>query len=160
MNMLILYATKHGAAHETAQRIASRINSATCHATLHDLKQSGIPSLAGFDCVIIGSSVYTGTIHKEAKAFLSHNADALLGKRLGLFLCGMEAGGEQEYFKSNFSPDILQAARAAVFMGGIFDPAKTGAIGRFIMKAVTKQSGYTDTIDDVKIAQFAQAMIA
>ena len=154
MKTLILYATKHGAAREISQRIANKISDAT----LHDLKQGGIPSLAGFDCVIIGSSVYVGSIHKEAKAFLSQNASVLRGKRLGLFVCGLEPNHEQEYFSSNFSQELLKAAKATSFMGGIFDPKKAGAMERFIMKVLAKMSGYTNTIDDGKIAQFAEVL--
>ena len=152
---LILYATKHGAAREIAQRIARLIDGSV----LHDLKQGGVPPLAEYDCIIIGGSVYAGMLRKEAKTFLPQNADALRGKRLGLFLCGMDASREQAYFKANFPPDILQAAKAASFMGGIFDPKKAGVMGRLIMKAVAKQAVYTDTIDDGKIKQFTEDML-
>jgi hypothetical protein len=43
-------------------------------------------------------------------------------------------------------------------IGGIFDPKKAGIIGQFIMKAVAKQSEYSDTIDDSKIVQLVEAM--
>ena len=154
MKTLILYATKHGAAREVAQRIAKLIDGAV----LHDLKQGDVPSLTEYDCIIIGGSVYAGMLRKEAKTFLAQNADALRDKRLGLFLCGMNATQEQEFFKANFSPDILQSAKAASFMGGIFDPKKAGAMGRFIVKVAAKQSEYIDSIDNKKIKQFAEAM--
>lgn len=156
MKTLILYATKHGAAREAARRIADKIDGAV----LHYLKQGGVPPLAGFDCVIIGSSVYVGSFRKEAKTFLAQNAEVLRSKRLGIFLCGMDASQEQAYLKANVPPDILQTAKGACFLGGIFDPKKAGAMGRFIMKAVAKQSEYTDTIDNEKIAQFAEGMRA
>jgi menaquinone-dependent protoporphyrinogen oxidase len=154
MKTLILYATKHGAAHEIARRIASKINGAI----LHDLKQGGIPSLSDFDSVIIGSSVYAGAVRKEVKTFLSQNTGALRGKKLGLFLCGLDISKEEEYFNANFSPDILQAAEAKSFLGGIFNPKKAGFIERMIMKAVTKQSEYIDDIDDKRLALFAEVM--
>jgi len=154
MKTLILYATKHGAARDIAERIAKKISGAT----LHDLKKGGAPALSEFDCVIVGSSIYVGTIRKEAKSFLSQNADDLKSKKLGLFLCGMEPKQEQECFKSNFSQDILQAAKATVFPGGIYDPKKVGVAERFIMKVVAKMSGYTDSVDDGKIAHFVKKM--
>jgi menaquinone-dependent protoporphyrinogen oxidase len=154
MKTLILYATKHGAAREIAQRIAKNLEGAV----IHDLKQGGVPAISQFDCVIIGSSVYAGSIHKEAKTFLSQNADGLLGKRLGLFLCGMDESSETSVFEKNFLPAILQAAKAAHFLGGVFDPQKAGVMGRLIMKAVTKQTAYLNTISDEKIKQFMEAM--
>ena len=157
MKTLILYATKHGAASEVAQRIAKLIDGAV----LRDLKRDGIYDkaiLAKFDCIIIGSSVYAGMIRKEAKTFIGRTSDALQKKKLGLFLCGMDASQEQAFFKANFPAEILQAAKAASFMGGIFDPKKAGVMGRIIVKAAAKQSEYTDSIDDEKIKQFAEVM--
>ena len=155
MKTLILYATKHGAAHEIAQRIAEIIGGAA----VHDLRTNGAPAVSEFDCVIIGSSVYVGSIHKEAKAFLTKNADSLSGKTLGLFLSGLEADKEETLFKSNFSADILNMVKAKSFLGGIFDPKKAGVFERFVMKAAAKQSAYISTISDEKIRQFAEAMV-
>ena len=156
MKTLILYSTKHGAAREIARRIADRIDGAV----VYDLKQGGIPSITEFDCVIIGSSLYAGMIRKEAKAFMLQNADILRGTKLGLFLSGIEASQEKEYFKSNFLPDILKEAKAASFLGGIYDPIKAGMIERLIMKAAAKRSEYLNYIDDEKIERFALDMKA
>lgn len=156
MKTLILYATKHGAAAEIAKRIAEKIDGAV----IHDLKQNNIPDLAGFDCVIVGSSVYAGMFRKEAKAFLSQNTEVLRQKKLGLFLSGMSSGEEQKIFADNVPKDLLESARTTVMPGGIFDPKKAGFIARLIMKAVTKQSGYVDTIDNGKIKDFAEVMKA
>jgi len=156
MRTIILYATKYGAAGEIARRIADRIKgSVVC-----DLKRSSIPGLADFDCVIFGSSLYVGAIRKEAKAFLAqeHNAAVLREKKLGLFLSGMEEGAEKKFFEANFPAEILQAAKAVRFLGGVFDPRKAGIVERFMVKIATKRSGYISTIDDGRIEQFVQAM--
>ena len=153
MKTLILYATKHGAARQIAQRIAGMMQDAE----LCDLKQAGIPSLESYDSVIIGSSLYAGMIRKETKAFLRLNGDKLLGKRLGLFVSGLDGSGEKRYFETNFPQDILQAAVEKRFLGGIFDPKKAGVMGRLIMRMVTKQAVYTDTISDDAVKRFAAA---
>ena len=154
MKTLILYATKHGAARITAERIAQKIPGAVCH----DLKQANIPTLADFDCVIFGSSINVGSIRKEAKAFLAQNADCLKEKKLGLFLCGLQENEEKQFFASNFPPDILTAAKATAFLGGIFDPKKAGFMERVIIKAVAKLPEYADRIDNAKIERFAEIM--
>ena len=156
MKTIILYASKRGAAAEIARRVAEKIGGAA----LHDLKKGGVPSIGEFDCVIVGGSLYVGMIRKEAKAFVARNADALRGKKLGLFLSGLEADKEKEYFDANFPADILRAAKAAGFLGGIFDPQKAGFVERLVMKAVAKQSAYVNTIDDSKIDQFVKALKA
>jgi len=152
MKTLILYAGKHGAAAEIARRIASNLP----EAATHDLGRGDAPDLGGFGCVIVGSAIYAGMIRREARAFAAQNAQALQGKTLGLFLSGMDASQEGTCFAANFPPELLRAAKATAFPGGIFDPKKAGVMGRLIMKAATKQSGYTNSIDDGKIARFAE----
>ena len=156
MKTLILYASKHGATAEIARRIAGIVTGAA----IHDLGQGNAPDLGGFDCVIIGSSIYAGMIRKQAKAYLAQNAEILGEKRLGLFLCGMDGVREKEYFEANFPPALKEHAKATAFLGGIFDPKKAGAAGRLIMKAAAGQSGYADTIDDEKIKRFAEEMFS
>ena len=156
MKTIILYATKHGAAAEIAQKIADKITGAV----IVNLKEKEIPSLSDFDCVILGSSVYAGNILKEAKAFLAKNESVLLEKKIGLFLCGIGAEGKETYLNNNFSVNILQAAKSKKFLGGIFDPKKANGFERFIIKIVTKKSEYINTISDRKIEQFAETMKA
>ena len=154
MKTLILYAGKHGAAAEIARRIASKM----AEAATHDLARGDAPDLGGFGCVIVGSAIYAGMIRREAKAFAAQNAQALRGKTLGLFLSGMDPSQESTCFAANFPPELLRAAKATAFLGGIFDPKKAGMVGRLIMKAATKQSGYINSIDDNKITRFAEIM--
>ena len=156
MKTLIVYASKYGAAAEIARRIADRIKGAV----VHDLKKGGVPPLDGFDCVIMGSSVYVGKIRKEAKTFLSKNSDALLKKKLGLFLSAMETSEEKACLEANFPLKILEAAKKAVILGGIWDPKKASAFDRFLLKMAGKKASYISTIDDAKIQQFVDAMNA
>ena len=154
MKTLILYATKHGAAAEIARRISEKIDGAA----IHDLKQGGVPPISDFGCVIIGSSIYAGAIRKEAKAFMSKNAEALRGMKFGIFISCLETDKEKEFLDANFQADVLQAAKSASSLGGVFDPAKAGAFERFIIKLIKKGLKHINTIDDDKIAQFAEEM--
>jgi len=156
MKTLILYATKYGAAAEIAKRIASQLD----NAITHDLKQESIPNLKEYDCVIVGSSIYAGTFRKEAKAYLAQNADELSKKKLGLFICSIGDGNDDEVFINNVPDEVLQAAVTKASLGGAFDPKKANFLERLIMKAVAKQSGYVDKINDEKISKFAEAMNA
>jgi len=154
MKTLILYATKHGTTHEIARRIAGQ----TGDATVHNLKQRGAPALDSFDRIIIGGSIYAGMMRKEAKTFLSRNADVLRRKELGLFLCCLDAYKQKEYFDTNIPSELLQSAKATAFLGGIFDPEKSSFMERFIMKLAAKQPKYINNIDDVEIRSFVERM--
>ena len=150
MKSLILYASKYGATHE----IAKRIQNALGEGVLHDLGQRTLPDLAEFDCVIVGSSVYAGVARKEAKAFLNQYKDVLVGKKLGLFLSGLQKGGGEKALQANFPPELLESAKGAALLGGVFDPEKANAVERAIIKVISKKSGYIQAINDEAIAQF------
>ena len=152
MKTLILYASKYGGTKEIARRIAGKLE----NAVVFDLKGENPPSLSDFDCVIIGSSVYAGSIRKEARAYMSQYALALGEKTLGLFLSGFAEN--KSCFEQNFPPDILRAAKATAFLGGVFDPEKAGMLERFIVRIVVKQTQYADRIDDEKINGFVEAI--
>ena len=148
MKTLILYATKYGAAAEIANRIAKRIDGAV----VHDLKSGNIPAIEGFDRIILGSSVYAGSVRKEAKVFAANNAAALANKTVGLFISGFVE--DDKYYATNYPKILLDRVKVKGFLGGIFDPAKAGAMERFITKLVMKQSGYINRIDDAAIDKF------
>jgi menaquinone-dependent protoporphyrinogen oxidase len=157
MNTLILYATKYGAAQEIAQRIKNRMD----NAVLHNMKDKNIPEFDKFDCVVIGSSLYAGSIRKEAKRFMALYADSLKGKKIGLFLSGIggrDEKSERTYINNNFPDVILKASKVSFVLGGVFDPKKAGFFERLIMRIITKTPDYINTISDKKIALFAEAL--
>jgi menaquinone-dependent protoporphyrinogen oxidase len=157
MNTLILYATKYGATQEIAQRIKNRMD----NAVLHNMKDKKNPEFDKFDCVVIGSSLYAGSIRKEAKKFMALYADNLKGKKIGLFLSGIggrDEKSERTYINNNFPDVILKASKVSFVLGGAFDPKKAGLFDRIIMRIVTRKSGYIDTISDKKIALFVEAL--
>ena len=150
MKTLILYASKYGATGEIARRIAEKMP----EATVCNIKTDKIPQLSKFDCIIIGSSLYAGMIRKEAKEYITQNTTELCKKKFGLFLSGFEPTNEKIYFTNKFSGELLEAATATAFLGGIFDPEKVGFPGRFIVKKIAKQSDYLNNISNDKISSF------
>jgi len=155
MKTLIVYATKYGATQKISEGIASRIDSAE----LHDINSNAKVSLADYDCVIIGSPLTAGMIRKEIKEFAGKNINELKSKRLGIFVSGLQESGEAEYLRKNFPPDLLAAAKAKAFLGGIFDPEKCGRLARIAIKAASKLDKYTSTIDEEKIDRFTRQLV-
>lgn len=154
MKTLIVYATKHGAAKEIAEKIAEKIPGST----VCDLRGGNIPAISDFDCIIVGGSVYAGSIRKDAKDFVKHHAGALKLKKIGLFVSGMAKGESEQTFSANFPIDVVAAAKVKANLGGIFNPEKAGGFDKIVMKVVTKQSGYMSTISDEQIEKFVEAL--
>jgi len=153
MKTIVICASKYGAAEIAAQKIADKINGAV----VHNLNKGGVAP-AEYDCVIIGGSIYAGRIRGEVKKFVKQNTAVLMQKKLGLFISAMESKNEKQYLESNFPPELLRTAKATCCAGGIFDPKKAGFFDRVVMKIVAKKLVYINTIDDEKIARFAEAM--
>ena len=154
MKTLVLYGSKYGGAAQIAKRIAGGMGDAG----VWDLKADGAPALEGVGRVIIGGSLYAGRVRKEVKTFITAHQEVLKGKEVGLFLSGMDGKSTEGYFSSNFPAWLLAQAKAKAFLGGIFDPGKTGGFDRFVMGLVAKHKGYVDTIDDEGIGLFVKAM--
>jgi len=154
MKALIVYATKHGATKQIAEQLAEYLGGAD----LVDVGAGETASLTEYDCVLLGSPLTAGSIRKEVGAFVRQHAGELGGKRLGLFVSGLQGEDEDSYFQQNFPPELLAAARAKAFLGGVFDPAKCGFVARKIIKAASKLEGYTNTIDPARVEAFAREL--
>ena len=152
MKTLIVYATKYGATKQIAEQLAEYLGGAD----IVDVGKGETASLTEYDCIVLGSPLTAGSIRKEVGAFVRQHAGELGGKRLGLFISGLQGEEEESYFRQNFSPELLAAARAKAFLGGVFDPAKCGFVARKIIKAVAKLEGYTNTIDPARVEAFAR----
>ena len=150
MKTLIVYATKHGATRDIAERLAKQLHGAD----VYDLAKPGVPAAAAYDCVVVGSPLYAGMARKEARKYLKANEAALQGKKLGLFLSGVSTEPPDSYLKSNYPASLVQHAATAT-LGAKFDPASAGGFERFIMKLVAKATAPIDTINDDAIAAFA-----
>ena len=127
-------------------------------ADLADIRKGEAASLTEYDCVVLGSPLTAGSIRKEVGAFARRYAGELGGKRMRLFVSGLQGDAEDLYFQQNFPPELLAAARAKAFLGGVFDPVKCGFVARKIIKAVAKLEGYTNTIDPARVKAFAREL--
>ena len=114
MKTLILFASRYGATEEIAYMLKSAVGG---DVTVRNIRERGI-SLAEYDTVIIGSCVYMFKLDKHIKRFLRRNEKALMGKRLGLYLCCYTTPGTEGYLEHFFSPELLAHAAAKDILGG------------------------------------------
>jgi len=154
MKTLILYATKYGATKEIAQKIATLIEGSQ----IYNIKEKNIPDLDSFDCILLGSSVYAGSIRKEMKEYIALNKSSLKDKKLGLFISGMGTESSDKAFKDNFPTELLETASSKEVLGGIFDPQKVNKLEKTIYKLVAKQGDYKSTLREDKIKAFVESI--
>jgi menaquinone-dependent protoporphyrinogen oxidase len=88
MNVLVAYATHHGATREIAEEIAATLvqsGQSGLHVSVEQVDR--IRGVAGYDAFVIGSALYCGWL-KEATEFVRRNKETLAGRALWLFSSG------------------------------------------------------------------------
>ena len=86
MDVLVAYATKHGATRGIAERIAAILDERGLHATLRGVDDAG--DISGYDAFVVGSAVYLGQWRKEALEFVRRNRATLSDRPTWLFSSG------------------------------------------------------------------------
>ncbi len=141
MKTIIIYASTYGYAEKCAKRLAGEMGGSTEAA---DAGKNAPESLDSYEAVILGGSIYMGQIQKKLKEYMEAHKAELLTKKLGLFICsGLPEDLEQE-FSANFPKELLDAAVAKEYFGGVLDKSKMGLGHRMItkmMESVIKKEG-------------------
>jgi menaquinone-dependent protoporphyrinogen oxidase len=86
MNVLVVYASRHGSTQEIAERIALRIAEHGHEVTSHPIEDDPAPS--GFDAVVLGSAIYMGHWLKSARHYLDEHIVELAQRPLYVFSSG------------------------------------------------------------------------
>ncbi len=86
VRVLVVYASRHGATREIAERIAARLGQGGVEATVKSTEPAG--DLAGYDAFVIGSAAYAFHWLKEASAFVRRNRSLLASRPVWLFSSG------------------------------------------------------------------------
>ncbi len=86
MNVLVAYATKHGATKGIAERIGATLGAEGLTVTVRPVTEAG--GLAGYDAFVIGSAAYMGAWLGEATTFVRRNLSALGQRPVWLFSSG------------------------------------------------------------------------
>jgi menaquinone-dependent protoporphyrinogen oxidase len=86
VNVLVAYATKHGATQGIAERIAERLSAAGLDADVKPIK--AVSDLSGYGAFVVGSAAYIGRWLPEATGFVRANRAVLTGRPTWLFSSG------------------------------------------------------------------------
>jgi len=142
MAVLVVYASKHGATREIAERVAQTISAAGQQAQARPVTAAG--DLTGYDAFVVGSAVYMGHWQKEAAEFVRRNRAVLAGHPVWLFSSGPlgtePAGAQGRDLTAAAEPRELAELTEAihprghrVFFGAL-DPGRLGLSERAIRK--------------------------
>ena len=147
MNILVAYASKHGATKGIAEFIGEKLRTRGLDVNVFDVGQVDEP--VRYDAFVVGSALYMGQWMKEAKQFVSKNRILLSRRPVWLFSSG-PTGKErrnkkgQDLLDASVSgpTDLLKIERGLlvrdhrVFFGA-FDPKNLGFFSRQFFKSAT-----------------------
>ena len=155
-NVLVAYASKHGATEEIAEAIADELRRAG-H-SVDCVSAERVTGLASYDAAVIGSALYKARSRPEARRLLKRAAKELTGHPLWLFSSGPCGQAEPSYASP---PGIEKRARRlgarehVVFGGRVpLEPAN------FVERSIAKKSApeHRDLRDWDRIRAWAASM--
>jgi len=155
MKTLIIFGTKYGTAEKCSRLLKDKLQG---EVTVVNVKKDSIPDLSSFGNVIIGGSIYAGHIQKEIKNFCLSNLNGLKGKRVGLFICGINDKDPIALFNNYFPEELLNNATAKEFFGGEVTLKKMNFLERFIMKKIGKTDKDISKISEDGIKRLADTI--
>jgi menaquinone-dependent protoporphyrinogen oxidase len=161
--VLVAYATKHGATEQIAEKIGEILRQEGLSADVLPADKAG--DLGAYQAVVLGSAVYIGQWRKEAAKFLEANEAALAGKPVWIFSSGPTGEGDPvELMQGWRFPGKLQpiadriGARDIVAFHGALDANTLNFIEKLMIKNVKAPLG--DFRDWGAITAWATAIAA
>lgn len=141
MNVLIVYASKHGSTREIAEAIAAEIEIAGFRSHVHDA--ASVSSLEGVDAVVLGSAVYVGQWQESAVNFIEKFQDGL--RQLPVWLFSSGPIGQDPFPKEDppATPDLIERTGARDYrsFAGRLDRARLGFGERLVSRVVRAPEG-------------------
>jgi menaquinone-dependent protoporphyrinogen oxidase len=146
VQVLVAYATKHGATAEIAEKIGGVLRQEGLAADV--LPADRVTDLTPYKAVVLGSAVYIGRWQKKAAKFLKDNEQALAERPVWLFSSGPSGEGDPVELTQGWSfpkslqpiADRIQPRDIALFHGHV-DTATLNFLEKWMLRNVKAPVG-------------------
>ena len=158
MKITIVYGSKYGSTENLANYFGEILSAEVYRANesidIHDS-----------DIIILGSSVYAGTLNKSLKLWVSTHQKELLDKQVFIFLCGLQIEEGNKVIQNNLGKEFFSTLCYVDCLGGVIDYSKMNFIEKKIinminkkvhMLAYDKQIGVYNMLQENRIQSFIQ----
>jgi menaquinone-dependent protoporphyrinogen oxidase len=136
---LVAYRSRYGTTAACARDLAGRLHA---DATCADLAKGRAPDVYAFDLVLVGGSIYGGKIQREVSWFCERNREALLERRVGLFLCCLYQGSRAEaQLRDAFPPWLAAHAFSGRILGGELHYDRLRLFDRLLVRSLPHPAG-------------------
>lgn len=124
--VLVAFATKHGSTREVAEAVAEGLREAGLEVDV--VPVSEVSALERYDAVVLGTALYMGRPHPDARRFLGRRRETLARRPLAVFAMGPKTLGEEDVAGARRQLDLalgkvpeLEPVATAIF-GGVMRP--------------------------------------
>ena len=156
MRTIIVYTTKYGCVEKAVNILKSKM---TGDISIVNIAKEKAPSLDSFDNIILGGSIYVGKIQKALTKYIDANLPALLGKRVGLFICAAQPEPvSTKELEDNFPVELFNRAVVKEVFGHEYRLDKVGFINKIILRKVAGVTESASALSEDKITSFAKVM--
>lgn len=140
MNVLVVYASRHGSTQEIAEHVALRIAEHGHEVTSTPIEDNPAPS--GFDAVVLGSAIYMGHWLKSARHYLDEHIVELAQRPLYVFSSGPVVEDEDAHEPAEIAKLISTLGPIEhVLFGGKIDSRELSFGERLVVKLVGGHDG-------------------
>lgn len=154
MKTLVLFSSKYGTTEKCVRKLATEIKG---RVDVVNIKTDSIKELDSYDNVIIGGSIYAGTLNKEIKKQIEEKAELLKSKNIGLFLCCQDKQkAVTEFMTLNFPEWIIEKAFVKAHLGHEIKLEAMNFFERNLLKHVMKVKESYSQIDNEEISRLAK----
>ncbi len=152
MRYLIIYMSHHGTTQKIAGQLADELG--RDQTTLVNLQNENPPSLESFDTIIIGGSIHGGQVQGKIREFCKDHFDTLMSKKLGLFICSMAPGKDEEELGLAYHEQLRKHATALGMFGGELLIDKMNLAEKVIVRLISNQKTNVSAIKTEAIKTF------
>ncbi|MEV0321370.1 flavodoxin domain-containing protein [Streptomyces sp. NPDC050658] len=137
IKVLVAYATKNGSTAEIARTITEVLRKEGLEPGMRQISAAG--NVQSYDAVVLGSPIYGGRWHRDARRFVGHHAQSLAKRPVWLFSSGPldPSASERDIPPVPFVRRILIRinAKEHITFGGCLREGARGRVARMIIKS-------------------------
>jgi menaquinone-dependent protoporphyrinogen oxidase len=155
MKTLIAYSTTLGCTEQCASRLKEDLGP---DVDLYRISRRRKIRLDQYKTVIIGGSIHEGMIQRSVRKFCETYLKELLKKEVGLFICCVEPGEDEDnLIKMAFPEELIKSALAKGYFGGELNFKKMN----LLQKIMTRKKARLEEVPEVDfdlILEFANKL--
>lgn len=158
MKTLVAFASRQGCSEKSA-RLIQRMLGSECD--IVDLDIESDIDLSPYEAVVIGGPIYFGRMRASVRNFCESNLQALLTRRIGLYICCMQCGElALQELREAYPPELLEHATASGIFGGEIHMERISFVERFIVRAVVRTEYNVTTFSEERVTRFLKQLFS